>query len=159
MHAIKFLIISTLLLISSLCFAADDETAPANPIQTIDQAALKALMKDQEQRYMLVAMAAWCSPCRKELPVLNELYEKYRAQGLKMVGVSVDLEGPKAMQAIIDKAKVTFPVYWAGHDAVETFEIYAIPMLFIVKDGEVVEKIPGKRSKKYLEKKIKKLLE
>ncbi len=127
----------------------------ANPIQTIDQAGLMALMKSRENRYMIVAMAAWCRPCRKELPVLVDLFERYRSEGLNIVGITLDLEGPQAMQPIIDKAKVNFPVYWAGQSAIESFDIYAIPMLFLVKGGAVVEKIPGERSRKYLEKKNK----
>ena len=154
--------ISTLLMLTLIAArpAAGAASSPSpNPIGTIDQAGLKALMEDENCRCMIVAMAAWCSPCRKELPVLNKLFERYRSEGLNVVGISLDLEGPQAMQPIIDKAKVSFPVYWAGESAIKDFDIYAIPMLFIVKDGKVVEKIPGKRSHKYLEKKIKKLLE
>ena len=133
--------------------------ASTNPIQTIDQAGLAALMKSDKNRNMIVAMAAWCKPCRKELPVLVDLFARYRSQGLNMVGLTLDLEGPKVMQPIIDKAKVNFPVYWADQSTIERYEIYAIPMLFLVKNGEVVEKIPGERPRKFLEEKIKQLLE
>ena len=64
----------------------------------------------------------------------------------------------RANEELGDKAKVTFPVYWVGDAAVDKFDIYAVPMLFFIKDGRVVDKIPGKRSKSYIEKKIKKLL-
>ena len=62
------------------------------------------------------------------------------------------------MQPIVDKAKVAFPVYWVGDGAVEKFDIYAVPMLFFIKDGRVIDKVPGKRSRLYLEKKIDRLL-
>jgi thiol-disulfide isomerase/thioredoxin len=129
-----------------------------NKIEKLDKAGLEALLSKADGRCMIVAMAAWCSPCRKELPVLVELYNRYKSKGLKIVGISLDLEGPRAMQPIIDKAKVNFPVYWVGEDPIEDFDIYAIPMLFIVQEGKVVEKIPGKRSKKYLEDKIRQLI-
>lgn len=137
-------------------------THPAYPenikIEKLDKAGLEALLRKKDCRCMIVAMAAWCSPCRKELPVLAELYGRYRSRGLKIVGISLDLEGPQAMQPIIDKAKVNFPVFWVGEDAIQDHNIYAIPMLFLVKEGKVVEKIPGVRSKNYLEKKIKELI-
>jgi thiol-disulfide isomerase/thioredoxin len=107
---------------------------------------------------MIVAMASWCAPCRKELPTLIKLYDKYEDQGLKMVGISLDEGGPEAMQRILDKARVNFPVYWVGVDIANDFGIYAIPMIFFIKDGVVLDKVPGQRSKNYLEKKIKKLL-
>jgi cytochrome c biogenesis protein CcmG, thiol:disulfide interchange protein DsbE len=36
--------------------------------------------------------ASWCAPCREELPVLNRLQERYREQGLVVIGVNVDNE-------------------------------------------------------------------
>ena len=103
-------------------------------------------------------MAAWCGPCIDELPVLNKLYQKYKKQGLKLIGISIDLEGPKAMQPIIDKLQVSFPVYWYGESAVQIFSLFAIPMIFFVKDGRIVEKLPGQRSEKALNKKIREFL-
>ena len=103
-------------------------------------------------------MAAWCGPCIDELPVLNKLYKKYKTQGLNLIGISIDLEGPHAMQPIIDKLKIGFPVYWYGESAVEKFSIYAIPMIYLVKDGQIVEKLPGRRPGRELDKKIRKFL-
>jgi len=34
--------------------------------------------------------ATWCGPCRAEMPLLNRFYLAHRAQGLSLVGVSVD---------------------------------------------------------------------
>ena len=34
--------------------------------------------------------ATWCHPCKTETPYLQSVYERYRDQGLRIVGVSVD---------------------------------------------------------------------
>ena len=34
--------------------------------------------------------ATWCPPCRKEIPGLIELYNKYRSHGFTVIGVSMD---------------------------------------------------------------------
>ena len=128
-------------------------------VKKMDKAGLDRLMKDPNNQSMIVAMAAWCGPCRKELPTLNKLFDKYKDQGLKMVGISLDADGPRAMQPILDKLHVNFPVYWVGVDMAQEYNIYAIPMIFFIKNGEVVEKLPGKRSLKHLDRKIQELFE
>jgi thiol-disulfide isomerase/thioredoxin len=39
---------------------------------------------------LLNIWATWCHPCREEIPYLETLYEKHRADGFDIVGVSVD---------------------------------------------------------------------
>lgn len=157
-HQIKTLEWWVAVTVIFLLSAADVQAGSANSVQRMDLSTLEEVMKNPANRHMVVAMASWCRPCREELPVLNKLYERYKDQGIAIIGVSLDAGGPEAMQPIVDKAKVTFPVYWVGDEAVDKFDIYAVPMLFFIKDGRVVDKVPGKRSKKYIEKKIKKLL-
>jgi len=140
-------------------FSVSAIRAEKNSIQSLGPTGLKNLMTDEATPYLIVAMAAWCGPCRKELPVLSKLFTKYQSRGIKIVGISLDLEGPGAMQPIVDKLGVNFPVYWVGEKAVKDYDIYAIPMLYLIKHGKVVEKIPGKRSAKFIEKKIEMLLQ
>ncbi|HNH46059.1 MAG TPA: thioredoxin domain-containing protein [Myxococcota bacterium] len=39
--------------------------------------------------------ATWCGPCQKEMPLLASMYEKYKAQGLQVLGINVDKEDAK----------------------------------------------------------------
>jgi cytochrome c biogenesis protein CcmG, thiol:disulfide interchange protein DsbE len=32
--------------------------------------------------------ATWCPPCRKSVPHLNQIYAKYKTQGLEIVGIT-----------------------------------------------------------------------
>lgn len=34
--------------------------------------------------------ASWCAPCLRSLPLYNDLYLKYRDQGLEVIGVNID---------------------------------------------------------------------
>src|SRR4029077_18107623 len=34
--------------------------------------------------------ATWCSPCRAEMPLLDSFYQRYRARGVELIGMSVD---------------------------------------------------------------------
>lgn len=100
--------------------------------------------KDQATKAMLVSfMASFCGPCKKELPVLQALHEKYKAQGLRVMLVAIDTEpeGQQKISELIIEHKVTFPV------AKDRFNIVArrwlgskspLPSVFMVRpDGTV----------------------
>jgi thioredoxin-like negative regulator of GroEL len=158
MDLIRRMFISLATLLVFGFYIINIDASAAVTIQKISESALDELINAGNNKVVVTFMAAWCEPCIDELPVLNKLYQKYKAQGLKLIGISIDLGGPQAMQPIIDKLKVGFPVYWYGESAVQKFSLFAIPMIFWVKDGRVVDKLPGRRSKRELDKKIRKFL-
>ena len=127
-------------------------------VKPIEEAALDELIKNKDNRLVVSFMAAWCGPCIDELPALNNLYRKYKDQGLNLVGISIDLEGAAAMQPVINKLKIEFPVYWYGDKAIQKFKLMAIPLLLIIKQGEIVERLPGQRPEEFLDKKIREIL-
>ena len=152
---------TALALASVLMLAATGgQAASPNPVVSVSAEELQALMEGNgEGRHLLVAVASWCSPCRKELPALNRLFEKYRERGLSVAAVSLDAGGPEDMQPVVDELKLTFPVYWSGPKAARKYNIIGVPTLFLIKDGKTVEKLIGQRPEKFLEEKVQKLLE
>ena len=127
-------------------------------IKRIDEATLGKLIKADDNRLVLSFMAAWCGPCIDELPALNKLHKRYKDRGFQIIGISIDLEGPGAMQPIVKKLKIEFPVYWCGEKAIDKFKLNAIPMLLFIRQGEMVERLHGKRPEKFLERKIREFL-
>ena len=127
-------------------------------VKRIDKAALGKLITADDNRLVLSFMAAWCGPCIDELPALNKLHKKYKDRGLQIIGISIDLEGPDAMQPIVKKLKIEFPVYWCGEKAIDKFKLNAIPMLLFIRQGETVERLHGKRPEKFLDLKIQEFL-
>jgi len=61
---------------------------------------------------LLSFMASFCAPCKKEMPYLQMLHEKYKDFGLRVVSVSIDTEpeGQKIVEDLIAQNKVTYPV-------------------------------------------------
>ena len=129
-----------------------------NVVNPIEEAALDELINDRENRLIISFMAAWCGPCIDELPALNKMYLKYKDKGLKLVGISIDFNGSAAMQPTITKLKIKFPIYWYGEKAIQKFNLSAIPLLLVIKQGKIVERLPGLRSEQFLEKKVSELL-
>lgn len=142
-----------LLLVPLLFLPGTIHSDQRNPVQKLDLVRFKKMVA-ADGHFLLVFMAAWCAPCIKELPDLNALHAKYRASGLKMVGVSVDVDGPSAMQPIVDRLKVDFPIFWLGEEALEAYEISGIPLLIFIRNGAVVEKVVGLHSKAFFAEKI-----
>ena len=126
-------------------------------MQPIDKAGIERIVKQSEEAVMVV-LAAWCFPCRQELPTLTKMYDKYKSRGLEMVGISIDFGGPSMIQPLLDKVHVTFPFYWANEQVVRDLNIHRIPLLLLVKDGKIIQQVTGKQSEAFLEKKIVQLL-
>ena len=141
------------------CLVVDASRAESGVrVQPIDAAALDRLISNKNNTLMVTFMAAWCGPCIDELPALNNLYRKYKDQGLKLIGISIDLKGPAAMLPALNRLKIAFPVYWYGEKAIEKFKLTAIPLVLIVKRGEIIERIHGRRPEKFLDRKIQEVL-
>ena len=146
----------TVLMLSSFALIHADSR---NVVNRIDRAALDKLLNQKDSCYVVAIMASWCAPCIDELPTLNKLHARYQSQGLHLIGLSIDFAGPEAIQPVVDRLGVAFPVYWYGEKAVEDFGLSAIPMLFFVKNGQIVEKLPGRRPEAFLEKKFRQFLQ
>lgn len=99
---------------------------------------------DKKTRLVLLSfMASFCAPCKKELPYLQSLHEKYGSQGLRVLSVSIDTEpeGQAIVEQMIAQNKITYPVLkdrfklvamrWLGKSS-------ALPSVFLVNpDGKV----------------------
>jgi len=153
------LIIGSTIALPEILSTAHSEPADRIIVESMTSVAFDRIIADRESRYLIVFMTSWCGPCREELPGLINLNNKYNGRGLKTIGISLDYDGPKAIQPLIDKVRVNFPVYWINEETAKKYNIYAVPMIFLVKEGGIVEKIVGIRSEKHIDKKINIFLE
>jgi thiol-disulfide isomerase/thioredoxin len=60
---------------------------------------------------VVVYFAPWCPNWRHDAPMVQRLYDKYKANGLEVVGVSEYDTAPMA-KANIDQFKLTFPIVY-----------------------------------------------
>lgn len=74
---------------------------------------LEDWFRDAQSKAVVISFfATWCGPCKKELPLLERMWQRYGEQGLKVVVVSIDRE-PEAvatLEAFIDELGLTYPV-------------------------------------------------
>jgi peroxiredoxin len=96
--------------------------------------------------------ATWCPPCRKEMPDLETLYQRFAAQGLVILGIS-DEEAGK-VKPFIEQQKITYPsLLDPGRKVNEQFQIDGIPKTFIYdREGKIVaQSIDMRTQKQFLE--------
>ena len=90
--------------------------------------------------------ATWCGPCRKSMPELQALHDKYAERGFTVLGVSIDEGGPQKVQKLVDSKKFTYPMALdsAQEPTWERFHVQAIPAAFLVdRDGRIVAQWTG----------------
>ncbi|HLR22935.1 MAG TPA: thiol-disulfide oxidoreductase ResA [Pseudogracilibacillus sp.] len=93
---------------------------------------------------MLNFWATWCKPCEAEMPYMEELYPKYRDNGIEIVAVSLDSTEPVIHQ-FIEKYNLTFPILYDNRKEVnDLYKIGPIPSTYFIDEkGEIVEKVEG----------------
>jgi len=96
--------------------------------------------------------ATWCPPCRKEMPDLDALYQRFAAKGFVVLGIS-DEEADK-VEPFIREHKVSFPVLLDhGRKVNDLFVVEGIPKSFVYdRDGKLVaQSIDMRTQKQFLE--------
>ncbi len=96
-------------------------------------------------KYLLIDFwAAWCSPCRAENPNLVATYNKYKAKGFEILGVSFDKTKKDWLKAIKDDHLTWLQVSdlkgW-GNEAGKLYGIGSIPSnVLLDPDGIIIAK-------------------
>lgn len=87
---------------------------------------------------MINFWASWCGPCRQEMPILSELYDKYKAMGFTVLGVNVE-ENSSAAKQLLQEVPVSFPVLFDNDSTVSRqYDVVAMPSTVLVdRDGKV----------------------
>ena len=98
-----------LVLLAGTAFAGD----AGGPAPSFTLAALTgqqaALSQYKGQVVMVNFWATWCGPCQQEMPLLDQMYKKYKPAGFTLIGVNVDKEAP-AVKDLMARKPVSFPV-------------------------------------------------
>jgi thiol-disulfide isomerase/thioredoxin len=110
---------------------------PAPPLKAVNLASMRGKV------VLLDFWATWCSPCKRELPVLEKLHKEFAAKGLVVVGVSVG-EDRQTVQKFLKTAGLTYSIVQA--DDVTAWSVSAFPTIVLVdREGKVASYQAGAR--------------
>jgi thiol-disulfide isomerase/thioredoxin len=109
------------LLLSFLLFTAINSYSQTVPVWKLSD--LKAAMHGAKQPTIINFWATFCKPCIAELPHFQELANKYNAQGVRLIMVSLDLKEayPKKVSQFAQKLKLTSPVVYLDESNADLF--------------------------------------
>jgi peroxiredoxin len=113
------------------------QSAPDFTLRTADGRNLR--LHEQRGRVVLLNFwATWCGPCRQEMPLLDQLYQKYQGSGFTLLGVNVDDDSRKALQ-VAKTLGVSFPVLLDADKTVsKLYDLGSMPATVLIdRDGKV----------------------
>ena len=104
--------------------------------------------------------ATWCDPCREEIPGFVELQNKYRDQGLQIIGISMD-DDPEAVRDFYQSFKMNYPVAIGNATTGELYGgVLGLPIAFLMgRDGRIYSKHIGATDISVFEREITSLLQ
>lgn len=82
--------------------------------------------------------ATWCGPCRKEMPLLEQIYQRYKGLGFTLLAVNVEEDSGGADQWL-KATPVSFPVLFDRDNRVsKLYQVTAMPSTVIIdRKGQV----------------------
>ena len=147
-------------------------TAQANNPSTMDRADLlrfdfpdlngkRVRLADfHGQPLVLDIWATWCPPCRGELASLTEVQRKLGPRGLRVIAISIDEVGDKAVAQAAADAHVNYPIVFATDEFNSAWNWEGLPVtLFIGRDGKVHRRLLGASTAEELYRNAEELLE
>lgn len=106
--------------------------------------------------------ASWCGPCKQSFGWMNAMQDKYRAQGLRIIGVNLDTKTEDAKKFLAQNP-ARFTVAFESKGATpKNYGVKGMPTSFLVgRDGKVIFQHLGfkESDRETLEKEIKAALE
>ncbi len=99
------------------------------------------------QLVLLNFWATWCAPCRKEMPAMQRLYDRYSDKNFTVLAVTVDGDDQERIARITKAMKLNFPILLDQDDrAGDLYEVSGLPVSYLIHpDGRILARAVGMR--------------
>jgi cytochrome c biogenesis protein CcmG/thiol:disulfide interchange protein DsbE len=85
------------------------QPAPDFTLRDLDGKTWKLSDLKGKKIVMIDFWATWCNICKREMPILEKVYQEYRGKGVEFFGVALD-ENIAAVKKVVKDKGVTYPV-------------------------------------------------
>lgn len=166
----RLVVLTLVAAVAAGCSAASSGPPAASP--SAEYAKLDVTLKDLDGHDVNLASfkgrpllinfwATYCGPCKEEIPMLIQLADQYKDQGLTVLGISSD-DTAKQMKPFVAEYKMTYPIL-VGVDNDAFLEAYdaqvSIPRTWLIRrDGTVAAKSIGPNTREWFEAHLRELV-
>ncbi len=104
--------------------------------------------------------ATWCTPCRVEMPLLEQMAARHKDAGFVIVGLAVDRVSTEQVRAFVKDRGVTYPIAHVDGSAERTFGgVRGYPTSFLIdRTGKIRQAVIGPIGPLSLEPAVRRLL-
>lgn len=98
------------------------------------------------QVVLLNFWATWCAPCVEEIPEFVDLYRELHPEGLAIVGVAIDEQGPELVAPFAERFNINYPVALdpGGIVADAYGGVFALPTTYVIDPaGQIIDRVIG----------------
>jgi cytochrome c biogenesis protein CcmG/thiol:disulfide interchange protein DsbE len=123
----------------------DSPTAPSFTLPRLDTTGQLSIASLRGKGVVVNFWASWCIPCKDEAPFLQETYERYRKQGLVVLGIDAQ-DFRQDAKRFIKRFGLTYPIVYDGEGStLGKWGVTGFPETFFVdRTGRLVgERIAG----------------
>jgi cytochrome c biogenesis protein CcmG/thiol:disulfide interchange protein DsbE len=148
-----------LLALVTLVFSQESRTLPQSNLKDLKNKTVSSSKATDGKITLINFWASYCVPCRKEMPLLDDLNEKYAENNVQVLGVSIDdSRTVSRVQSVIKSMKLEYPILLDTEQKLyKNFNTQAMPFSILVDaDGVILWEhtgyVPG--DEKEMEKQI-----
>jgi cytochrome c biogenesis protein CcmG/thiol:disulfide interchange protein DsbE len=130
-----------------LARAASDGERPKAPdftLERLDRDGELTLSSLEGKAVVVNFWASWCIPCKEEAPVLEQLWQDNRKDGLVVVGLDAR-DFRRDARGFAERFGLTFPLAYDGPgDTLDDWGVTGFPETFVLdREGRVIEAFVG----------------
>lgn len=117
--------------------ASEGETAPLFTLPDIDADKPAISLESLRGKTVYVDFwASWCAPCLRSMPLINELYGKYRDQDFEVIAINVDDPIEDGQDFLLDNPLDYLIAADTDNTVLNEFGVTGMPTSFLIdKDG------------------------